>query len=132
MAAYWGQTRLGVDVKGFISYPHIESIELNGETVSSKGAKFSDRQWQIGAGLSHEISCFVPYIGLTYSHVRVKASGLNALRDFFPNKHVRFWSKYAFGFVFGFGLSASRAFSCNLEARIIEEAAASFSADLKF
>lgn len=132
IAAYWGETQLGVDVKGFISYPHIDQITLNGSSVSSEGAKMSDRQWQIGMGLSHHVSCFIPYIGLTYSHVRMKASGLSSLKEFFPNKHVRFWNKYSFGLVFGFGLAANKGFSCNLEAKIIEEVAASLSADFKF
>lgn len=132
IAAYWGETHLGVDVKGFLSYPEIDSIELNGSSQPTGSAKFSDREWQIGAGVSHKVSCFVPYIGLTYSHVRLKLSKLNSLAAFYPNKEVRLRNKYSFGFVFGFGLTAETAFAFNVEGRIIEETGATLTADFRF
>ncbi|MCX6989933.1 MAG: hypothetical protein NTX49_02535 [Chlamydiae bacterium] len=130
--ATWGDTHLGADVKGFISYPEIESIEVNGSSVSSGSAKFSDREWQIGTSLSHQVFCFVPYIGLTYTHARLKATKLASLKSYFPKEELRLNNKYSFGFVFGFGLTADTGFSCNLEARIIQEAAATLSADFRF
>ena len=130
--ATWGDTHLGADVKGFISYPEIDSIEINGSSVSSGSAKFSDREWQIGASLSHQVFCFVPYIGLTYTHARLKLSKLSSLKIYYPKEEFGLSNKYSFGFVFGFGLTADTGFSCNLEARIIQEAAATLSADFRF
>ena len=130
--ATWGDTHLGADVKGFISYPEIDSIQVNGASVSSGSAKFSDREWQLGASVSHQVFCFVPYIGFTYTHARLKASKLSSLRNYYPKQTLRLNNKYSFGFVFGFGLTADTGFSCNLEARIIQEAAATLSADFRF
>ena len=130
--ATWGDTHLGADVKGFISYPEIDSIQVNGSSVPSGSAKFSDREWQIGASLSHQVFCFVPYIGLTYTHARLKATKLSSLKTFYPKEELRLNNKYSFGFVFGFGLTADTGFSCNLEARIIQEAAATASVDFRF
>lgn len=132
LVAAWGDTHLGVDAKGFISYPEIDSIELNGSSISTGSAKCSDRQWQLGASVSHQVSIFVPYIGVTYSHVRLKLYELSSLTSFFPDEELRLSNKYSFGFVFGFALTADTAFACNLEARIIEEVGATLSADFRF
>jgi len=132
LVATWGDTHLGIDAKGFISYPDIDSIRLNSSPISSGSAKCSDREWQLGASVSHQVSLFVPYIGVTYSHVRVKLYQLSSLASFFPNEELRLRNKYSFGFVFGFSLTADTAFACNLEARIIEETGATLSADFKF
>ncbi len=132
IAACWGETQLGFDVKGFLSYPNLQSILLNGESVAVNSAKCSDRQWQIGAALSQRVSWFVPYIGLTYTHARLKIAGLSSLESLIPQEEVRFNNKYSFGFVFGFGLGPNRGFDINLETRLIEETAVGLNADFRF
>ena len=132
IGACWGDTVLGFDVKGFMSYPDVSSIELNGVFQPHESAKISDRQWQVGTALSHKVSCFVPYIGLTYTHSRIKVRGLSSLVDFYPKSHMRLRNTYSFGFVFGFGLTREEGLACNLEARVLEETAATLSLDFRF
>jgi hypothetical protein len=132
IAAYWGDTYLGADVKGFLCHPFVDKISLNDISLELDRSKISDRQWQIGASVSHKVSMFVPYIGVTYNHTRVKLSNLSSLKNLVPTKTIRLKNKYSFGFVFGFGLTAETGFACNLEARLVEEAAITASADFRF
>jgi len=131
IAACWGEVQLGFDAKAFYAHPDLQTITVNNQNVAAKGYA-SDRQWQIGFGLSRRVSWFVPYIGLTYSHDRTKMAGLKSLTEYFPNKTLRLVNKYSFGFAVGFGVGIQKIFSCNIEARIVEETAIGCSADFRF
>ncbi|MBM3208200.1 MAG: hypothetical protein FJZ57_06315 [Chlamydiae bacterium] len=131
VAACWGEIQLGFDAKAFYSHPNLDCITVNGNKISTKGY-VSDRQWQLGCGLSRRVSWFVPYIGFTYSHDRTKFGNLKTLATYFPNNTLRLINKYSFGFAIGFGVGLQKDFSCNVEARIVEETGIGCSADFRF
>ncbi|MCX6986936.1 MAG: hypothetical protein NT065_02085 [Chlamydiae bacterium] len=128
----WGDTQLGLDVKGFVSYPHLDSIRFNDSYVDTGNSKCRDTQWQIGTGLSQRMDWFIPYIGVTYTHSRLKLYSLSSLQEFYPRKNVLLSNKYSFGFVLGFGISLDSTLAVNVEARVIEETAGSCSVDFRF
>ncbi len=130
--ACWGDTQIGVDVKGFLSCPRIEAIHVNDSHADVGHSKCSDRQWQIGAALSQRVGWFVPYIGATYTHAELKLKSLSSLQQYYPKKEVLLTNKYSFGFILGFGLAFDSMLSLNLEAKMIEETAGSCSLDFRF
>ena len=128
----WGDTLLGFDVKGFVSYPNLDSIRLNDFYVDVGDSKCRATQWQIGAGLSQRMDWFIPYIGAIYNHSRLKLYSLSSLQELYPHKNVLLSNKYSFGFVLGFGISLDSTLSLNVEARMIDETAGSCSVDFRF
>lgn len=132
IVGYWGETRLGLDAKYFMSTPDLAHLKLNGHHVPSDSAKMTDLEWQVGASLSHKVSFFIPYIGIKYSSAEIKLSHLHSLESALGTNHLRLKNKYPVGFVFGFGLSADRALAANLEARILDETAATLAVDFRF
>ncbi len=132
IVGYWGDTRLSVDAKYFFSSPHINSIHLNGSHVASSGAKIRDREWQIGIGVSHRISWFIPYIGVKYADLRMKFSHLKSLGFIFPKEQFTVKNNCPVGVFFGFGFSADRGIAVDIEARVLDETAVTAALIMRF
>ncbi len=132
IVAYWGETKMGVDAKYFVAFPDIHSIHLHGSSVETRGAEIRDQQWQLGIGISHKISFFIPYIGINYLNVNTKVRHLSSLKAIFPKEKFTIKNTYPVGLFFGFSLAADRALSASLEARIFDETAATAAIDFRF
>jgi hypothetical protein len=128
----WRNNFLGIDAKGFLSYPNLGTLVVQGENRDCGSAKASDRRWQVGAALSHEMGAFIPYAGLTYAHSRIKITNLKSLKGIVPDAEVRLDNKYSFGLVFGFGITLHTALAFDVEVRLIEELAASLAGTFRF
>lgn len=130
--AYWGDLQLALNAAYVDSCLPLSSIKVNGSSYAKKQAQFDFCQWQVGMGISYRCSWFIPYIGVDYSDFRLKAEHLNGIGFLFPKKQVTFKEEYPMGLFFGFGISPTRAFNLNIEVRLINENALSFSGDFKF
>jgi hypothetical protein len=132
IVAYWGDTKLSVDAKYFMTNPHIDRIDLNGDRISSSGAKIHETEWQVGAGVSHRVSWFIPYAGFKYSNLRMKFCHLSSLESIIPRKKFVVKNNCPVGFFFGFGFSADRGIAINVEARVLDETAVTAALDIRF
>ncbi|MGC1878729.1 MAG: hypothetical protein WA347_02785 [Rhabdochlamydiaceae bacterium] len=130
--AYWGDIQVSVNAAYLQSNPPLSSVEVNDNSYPKKGAEAEFREWQIGAGVSYRWDWFIPYLGFDYSDFRMKIEHLNSLKFLFHRNHVVFKEVYPIGIFLGFGLSPTRGFNINFEARFINENGVSFSGDLKF
>lgn len=130
--AYWGDLQLGINAGYLKSDPNVSSVKLNGSSQPLTHCTADLTQWQIGVGISYQFDWFVPYGGIDYSKFRLRMNHLDVLKSLIPSKHIIFKGDQPFGLFIGFGISAHRAFSVNVEARFINENAVSASASMKF
>lgn len=128
----WGNTSLGCGGRYSRCQYLLSSITFNGITASTGGAQLYWREWQIDSGVSYKMHFFTPYIGVKYSSalscldnfsVPISASGTGS--NTFKNRN-------SIGLYMGCGLSTGKWIMLNIEGRLIDEEAVTFSGDMKF
>lgn len=132
IVAYWGDLQLSVDAAYLAADLPLSSLKANGKSHAKQSATVDYREWEVGIGVSYRVRWFVPYFGVDYSDFRARVKHLTALKSLFPSKHVTFKESYKAGIFLGCGLFCERAFSLNVEGRVINEYAFSLSTDFKF
>jgi hypothetical protein len=128
----WGKTILGLGGRFSQTTPTLSWLTTNGIPVPVINSKLHWREWQINLSLSHTVEIFIPYIGIKYLKskslvktlpVAISESGSGAL-------HMQ--NAHPVGLILGCTLTASNFFYINLEGRLIDEEAATISADIRF
>ncbi len=128
----WQKLSFGIDGKYQSAKPSMRWMTSNGTpTPPASNTEIRMHEWQIGLGVSGQISLLYPYIGVKYSNA--KSEFKNLPKDFLPNT-TRFntSNRRKFGLVLGSSISNGSLFSLNVEARLIDEEALSLSAELQF
>ena len=122
---------VGVDGKFFSTRPHIKALETNGSPYSgAQRAKYRYDAWQVGMGFAYQGQLLSPYIGAKYSNVTGKFKKLPAA--FTLPAEFNFKNRCHFGMVVGMTLAEQNYFSCNVEARLIDENALTATASIMF
>lgn len=113
--------------------PKIERLSLAGTSAEQPNVKARVRDWGVGLAVSHQLDMVTPYIGVKFGDAKVKynqsvpdggSSFAINLRELEARTNV--------GLVLGCSVLADKKFNVNLEGRLIDENAASVSADLRF
>jgi hypothetical protein len=126
----WGKTAIGVEGGFQWANPHIKWDALNGTSFTTD-AVMRYREWQVAAGVSHQIDIFIPYGGVKYSNVYALMS---QLRPDLMLQHSSFKmrSRDYFGLVLGCTLSPSKIIDFTVEVRMIDEQAISLASNIQF
>jgi major outer membrane protein len=67
-----GCTSLGAEVQYFFTQPKVRRLSIAAiDSIYPSHIDAKYREWQIGAGLSHRINIFVPYIAVKWSHAKL-------------------------------------------------------------
>lgn len=128
----WGCTTLGLGGRYSAAHFKPASTTVNGTPISSSGTELKWKEWQIDLDLSYKVDIFVPYVGVKYSNthtmigeysVPINSSGSGSLH---MNNHK------PVGIMVGCSLTTGKYFFLNVEARLIDEMAATISGDFRF
>lgn len=126
----WDNTTLGMQGGFQWANPHIKWDALNG-TAFTTDAVMRYREWQIAAGVSHQIDLFIPYLGIQYSNVHALLSQLRPDLEL-GRSHFRMRNRDYFGLVVGCTLSPGKWIDLTIEVRMIDEQALSLAGNAKF
>lgn len=108
--------------------PKFQWGSINGAPmVDAKQKRLKFIEWQIGLGLGYDCGFFAPYLTAIYNQTKASIKKFHQGSGSFT-----LHSKKKFGMALGTTLSTSKLFDLNLEARIINETAASCSFDFRF
>lgn len=98
-----------------------------GDVSSSTFAgRWKYQEWQGGIGVAQKIGFFTPYAAVKFSYARVK------LHDSEAESHFSLKSRRYVGLALGATLSNCDWFDLTLEARVFDERACTFAANIKF
>ncbi len=126
---HWGATTLSVDGKYQSSHLPIRWNSINGHTYSTE-SKLKYREYQVSAGLSHQIDIFIPYLAVMYSCADAK---LNHIRsEILSVSHFSMISRDRFGGALGCTLSPAYLIDLNFEVRMFSEQAVTIAGNFKF
>jgi len=128
----WGDTTLGVGGRYSQTSPPLSSMTLNGTPTPTTNARLHWREWQINLSLSHAIEIFIPYIGIKYSHTTSWVGSLPIAISESGAGKLHMQNGHPVGLIIGCSLTTSRFFILNIEGRLIDEEAATISADIRF
>ncbi|MDR3624478.1 MAG: hypothetical protein P4L16_04990 [Chlamydiales bacterium] len=125
--AHYGTTYIGANVQyGAAVRTPVDSATLNGATATHT-LSYTDHSSQYSLGLSHKISCLVPYLGVYWANERGIANG--ALDGVVSSSNK---TRDHFGWFFGTTLLDTGRMSVTAEARFLSETALSVGADIRF
>jgi hypothetical protein len=93
---------------------------------------FDWREWQINLDISYKIDLFTPYIGVKYSNARAYLKSFAVPISSSLTGENSFENRIPVGLYLGCGLSTGRYFMLNIEARVVDEEAATVSCDFRF
>ena len=123
---HWQDTVLGVDVKYAQSQGAIQWLTREGINIPASGDHIKYHEWQAGVGFAYEIDFLIPYATIKYDHSRFTLQG----GGFFPLEKA-FRNEYTVGISLGCSFSRERLFVIDLEARLINERALSFTMNFR-
>ena len=128
----WGKTTLGLGGRYSASNPHPSWIAINGTPEPVNGAHLQWDAWQVDLDLSYQIEIFIPYIGVKYLDARVKTGSFPEAIASNGSGSLHMRNRMPVGMIVGCTLSTGSYFMLNVEARLIDEEAATISGDLRF
>jgi major outer membrane protein len=130
-----GCTSLGMEAQYFFSHPTIDLVAIPSASIypgSTLDLKY--REWQIGAGISHRISFFVPYVAVKWSRAHVNfdnatftfngVTGATTLQNL---ESAKDW-----GYAIGVSLVDCEKASLTIERRFGDESALAFNGQIRF
>lgn len=129
----WSNTVVGFG--GRYSYCNYKPawITSNGTVQNNvTGAKFRWKEWQVNLDISYKIDLFTPYIGLKYSNAKTELKRFPIAISSSLTGFDTFKNRIPVGLYFGCTLSTGQYFMLNLEGRVIDEEAATVSAEFRF
>ena len=108
---------LGVDVK-YSMFSALSSYLIeNGNPIDDGALKYKLKEWQIGVGLSQNISFLIPYIGIAYKDTQVRLKHV----PFFQSQTMDLNFQKKVGMFLGSSASVGQMFLANIELRLINE-----------
>ncbi|GAB4186859.1 MAG: hypothetical protein Tsb0015_05000 [Simkaniaceae bacterium] len=126
---FWKNTTFGMDAKYFQSLP----MKLSGDLKGQKNSAAEHlRSWQVGAGLSHRLGFFIPYIGGIYTKYHLKVGRSKQDLITISEKKLRFVNHRNFSLAGGFSFSSPKIFLMTVEGRIFGEEAITASFQVRF
>jgi hypothetical protein len=119
------------------SKPEILWMTKNGEPFTFGNESHVEwKEWQVNSSLSYKIDFLVPYIGVKYSdvHAEVKTfqEGLLVPIAHDGGASLKIESRKNWGMVLGCGISNSKYFQLNVEARLFDEEGGAVYGDFRF
>lgn len=132
--ALWEASRVTLSLGGRYEQTNADLSWLTSDGISQavNGDLLSWKSWQVDLDVSYHIDLLTPYIGAKYSQTKssLKSTSVSVGPD--NTKTANFDNRNAVGMVIGCSLSTGKYFMLNLEARLIDEEAATISADIRF
>jgi hypothetical protein len=119
------------------SKPSLLWITRDGQPFTvDKGSEMDWKEWQANASISYKIDFLIPYIGVKYSKVRGTVTTIQG-ELIVPiasdgGESLKMESRKNWGMVLGCGLSNSKYFQLNVEARLFDEEAGTVYGDFRF
>ena len=89
---------------------------------------FFSREWYINAGISHKISYFIPYLGVSICDIKAKIKRTH----FFNKQQLRLDDREKTGFFLGATFTRASFFFLNVEAHFYNERSYSVSGEMRF
>lgn len=129
-----GCTSLGAEFQYFRTRPHITRFTL-ADSLSvypTRNTGFKYQEWQVGAGISHRINIFVPYIGIKWSNARLDMGDATFLTGGFPTRLRDLKLNKHFGYAVGVSLIDCEKASLAVEGRFGDEKALHVNGQIRF
>jgi len=129
----WGNASLSLGGR----YTHLDapllSLSADGAAVSTGESTMRFETWQIDLGLSYKIDIFIPYFGVKYSDDKSSVSAVpNTVLSNNGDMDISMKNRKNVGVFLGCGLTTSKIFALNIEARLIDEEAFSIVGEFRF
>ena len=119
-----GNTTLGAEGQYFYSRPNVSRLEEAAlAAVYPNKLDVRYREWQVGAGISHRINMFVPYIAIKGGRTRIMGE-----RGVLPN----FINNKSWGYAVGVTLIGCERVSLTAEGRFADEKALHVNGQIRF
>lgn len=128
----WCNTSLGCGGRYSSCDYQLSSCTSDGTAAATAGAQVQWREWQINLDMSYKIHLFTPYIGVKYSHARTELNQFSVPIGVKGAKSNDLQNRDPVGLYLGCGLSNGKYVLFNIEGRLIDEEALTFSADIRF
>jgi hypothetical protein len=129
----WGKATLSFGGRYFYTKPQVKQIAMNGDNIDITPSYFTEKAWQIDAGISYKIGFLIPYISATYlnnsAHIVIDPPLMIA--DNYSNTlHMK--NRKNWGVTIGCGITNAKFFAFNIEARLVDEEAATILGEFRF
>ena len=128
----WVGTSISAGGRYFFTKPSLMSLSQNGAPISFSEGNVRVSEWQVDLGISHKIDLFTPYIGAKYSRLNAVLTTSNGELSDNGANFVKMNNKNKYGMVLGVALTNGKIFMLNIEARLIDEEAATITGEFKF
>jgi len=127
-----GKWSLGLGGRYSASHNRVSWLTIDGTSAPTNSARFRWREWEANLGVAYHIDLFTPYIAVNYLD---KKAILNRLSFFVADQGAEkdhFSNRRPVGINLGCALSTGKYFFLNVEARVINEEAATVSGEFRF
>lgn len=116
---------------------HFDSLDVNGQPVSTSGARQHFQGWQIAITVGYYNDYVVPYIGGKYTRANVHFSNLPTLFYFDLNsfeylESIKAVSRIDGGLILGASFGSGKAFGFTVEANLISEQSLVLEGQMRF
>lgn len=132
VAAKWGNAELGMEGRFAQTLPQIRWFSVNGMAEHGEHPRLSYLEWQIGLSFSHKGELLIPYMGIKYSAVLARLSGVKAVEPLFTEGKFSMRSRAKVGLFLGCGMTPAKTIDLNFEVRLSDEEAIALSGDIRF
>lgn len=129
LLAQWGGAVIGIDGKAQWGNPSIHWMAVDGVSKNTRG-HLRYCEWQASFALSYTVSWLTPYLGVKYSNVHARVSGIP--KAIYSHTRFSMVNRCRFGLAIGCTLCPGNKFDLFAEAQLIDEQALSFGGTLKF
>ncbi len=129
----WGNAFLGFGGRYLYTRPRLEWLTRNGVAYAPGKAKMRYKEWQIDLSLAYKIDVLTPYLAVKYS--RKKATLGEVLSTHITTDDtgiLRMKNRIPVGVALGCTITTRKYFMLNIEARLIDEEAATLSGEFRF
>lgn len=107
-------------------------LTSDGVSQSVNGTNLYWHGWQADLDVAYHIDLLTPYVGVKYSNIHSSITGAQTQIAAGGSQNAYLTNRIPVGMVVGCSLSTGKYFMLNLEARLINEEAATISADIRF
>jgi hypothetical protein len=129
LLAQWGNTVIGIDGKYQWGNPGMKWEAVDGVS-SNVGGHLKYVEWQVSFAVSYTADWLTPYLGIKYSNVHARISGIPSA--ILPRHHFNMVNRDKFGAALGCTISPGKKFDAFAEVQLFDEQAFSFGGSVKF